>query len=152
MPTDTEAEVKLVLDGALTMRTIDTVRAKLRAAIELPFGAPSAGTASPGSAFPGIPSLGIPSTGIETSGIETSGIETPGIETRSIAIDCSAASEIDLTFIQLLIAARVSIGASGGRLSLAHCPDGPLMDTLTRGGFRLEPEIGGGFWFRGEAA
>jgi anti-anti-sigma regulatory factor len=110
MPQDAAANVQLVLDGALTMRTVETVRATLRAAIEPP-SAPA-----------------------------------------GIDIDCSAATEIDLTFIQLLVAARVSTGANGRRLSLMPCPDGALLDALTRGGFRLVPETDGGFWFTGEVA
>ena len=117
MPQETAANVQLVLDGALTMRTVETVRATLRAAID--------------------PFSGATPTGIAPTGLD---------------IDCSAATEIDLTFIQLLIAARVSTCAGGGRLSLAPCPHGVLLDTLTRGGFRLAPEPGGGFWFTGEAA
>jgi hypothetical protein len=112
MPQDTEANVQLAFDGALTMRTVETVRATLRAAIEPPTGASAAG----------------------------------------IDIDCSAATEIDLTFIQLLIAARVSTRAAVQRISLAPCPDGVLLDTLTRGGFRVVRENGGSFWFTGEAA
>jgi ABC-type transporter Mla MlaB component len=115
MPQNIAASVPLVLDGALTMRTVETVRAILRAALE----PPSANEA--------------------------------GIAPAVIAIDCSAATEIDLTFIQLLIAARVSASTAGRSLSLAPCPDGVLLDTLTRGGFRIEPATGG-FWFTGEAA
>jgi hypothetical protein len=117
MPQETAANVHLVFDGALTMRTVETVQATLRAAIGAPSGATPADPAPTG-----------------------------------IAIDCSAATEIDLTFIQLLIAARVSTSAAGRRLGLAPCPEGVLLDTLTRGGFRLVPEPGGGFWFTGEAA
>jgi len=112
MPQDAAANVQLVFDGSLTMRTVETVQATLRAVIEPPSGAAPAG----------------------------------------VAIDCSAATEIDLTFIQLLIAARVSTSTAGRSISLALCPDGVLLDTLTRGGFRLVPENDGGFWFTGEAA
>jgi hypothetical protein len=121
MPQNIAAIVQLVLDGALTMRTVETVRATLRAALEPP------------------------------SGNAPAGIAPDAITPASIAIDCSAATEIDLTFIQLLIAARVSAGTVGRSLGLAPCPDGVLLDTLTRGGFRIEPEPGG-FWFTGEAA
>jgi STAS domain len=116
MPQDTAANIQLVLDGVLTMRTVETVRATLRAAIEPAF--------SP---------------------------EQPKIAPSGIAIDCSAATEIDLTFIQLLIGARVSTCTAGPRLSLAPQPDGILLDTLTRGGFRLVPDADGGFWFTGDA-
>jgi hypothetical protein len=117
MPQETDANVQLILDGALTMRTVETVRATLRTALESLSGATS--------------------TGLAPTGFD---------------IDCSAATEIDLTFIQLLIAARLSTGAAGRRLSLAPGPNGVLLDTLTRGGFRLVPEPGGRFWFAGEAA
>ena len=80
------------------------------------------------------------------------GASPPRVAPAAIAIDCSAAGEVDLTFIQLLIAARISACASGQRISLAACPDGTLLDALIRGGFQLEPEAGGGFWFRGQAA
>jgi hypothetical protein len=116
MSQETAANIQLVLDGALTMRTVETVCATLRAAID-----------------------------------PLSGAMPPGIAPTGIDIDCSAATEIDLTFIQVLIAARVSTCTAGGRLSLAPCPEGVLLDTLTRGGFRLVPELGGGFWFTGEA-
>jgi ABC-type transporter Mla MlaB component len=112
MPQNTAANIQLVLDGALTMRTVEAVRATLRAAVEPPLDtAPAA-----------------------------------------IAIDCSAAAEIDLTFIQLLIAARVSTSAAGRPLRLGPEPGGPLLDALNRGGFRVVPEPGGGFWFTGEVS
>jgi hypothetical protein len=117
MPQDTTANVQLVLDGALTMRTIETVRATLIAAIEPPSDTAPANTASSG-----------------------------------ITIDCSAATEIDLTFIQLLVAARISARTAGLSINFAPCLDGALLDTLTRGGFRVVPENGAGFWFTGEAA
>lgn len=81
-----------------------------------------------------------------------SGAVPADIARPDIAIDCCAAAEIDLTFIQLLIAARGSTRASGRRISLASCPDGVLLDTLTRGGFQVVAEDDGGFWFTGEAA
>jgi ABC-type transporter Mla MlaB component len=113
MPQDTAVCLQLVLDGALTMRTAEPVRAALRAAIEPPSGVTHAG----------------------------------------IAIDCTAATEIDLTCIQLLIATRLSARPLGVAVSLAQYPDGVLLDTLTRGGFRVVPETGGdGFWFTGAAA
>jgi ABC-type transporter Mla MlaB component len=112
MPQNAAANVQLVFEGALTMRTVEAVRATLLTAIEPPSGLPPAG----------------------------------------IAIDCSTASEIDLTFIQLLIAVRVSTRATGRSINLLPSPDGALLDTLTRGGFRVVPESGSGFWFTGDAA
>ncbi len=91
------------------MRTIDAIRAILRAAIEPPDAA------------------------------------------GAIFIDCAGATEIDLTFLQLLVAARVTAHALGREVVLAACPDGPLLDALTRGGFLVATESGTGetpaFWF-----
>jgi hypothetical protein len=121
MPQDTTANVQLVLDGALTMRTIETIRATLNAAIEPP------------------------------SGTAPAEIAPAEIAPSGITIDCSAATEIDLTFIQLLVAARISARTAGLTINFAPCPDGVLLETLTRGGFRVVPENGAGFWFTGEA-
>lgn len=69
-----------------------------------------------------------------------------------IAIDCSGASEIDLTFIQLLIATRLSARRLEAPVSLATGPDRVLLDALTRGGFQVVTETspsGDRFWFEG---
>jgi ABC-type transporter Mla MlaB component len=116
MTQDAEAGARLVLQGALTMRTADTVHATLRDAIERPADA-AAGT---------------------------------------ILIDCVAATEVDLTFIQLLIASRISAVLRGKAVALAAAPDGALLDTLTRGGFQVADESGPdntpAFWFAGAVA
>jgi ABC-type transporter Mla MlaB component len=115
---DTDAGARLVLDGALTMRTVDAVRATLLEAIERP-------------SADGAASVNAPSAGL--------------------AIDCTEASEVDLTFIQLLIAARVTTRGLGRPVSLASAPDGVLLDALTRGGFQPIEEISADgtpvFWF-----
>lgn len=112
--TQSAAAARLVLAGALTIGTADTVHATLRAAIE----------------------------------------PTSGVGPTDISIDCSEAGEIDLSFIQLLIAARISAQLLGRAVSLATCPDGALLDTLTRGGFQVVCEGGpkdtAAFWFAGE--
>lgn len=96
------------------MRTVETVRATLRAALD------------------------------------------PPPDAAGIAIDCSAATEIDLTFVQLLIATRLSALREGKAVSLTAEPNGALLDTLIRGGFRVArdagPEAVAGFWFDGAAA
>ena len=113
MTQDTDAGARLVLDGALTMRTTDAIRATLLEAIERP---------SPGGASP-----------------------------AGISIDCTEASEVDLTFVQLLIAARVTTRRLGRPVCLASAPDGALLDTLTRGGFQPLREVAADgtpvFWF-----
>lgn len=122
MTQDIAMGVRLVLEGALTIHTVETVRATLREAIEPP---PGANLAKAGA---------------------------------NLSIDCSTATEIDLTFIQLLVAARVSGQLLGKSVSLAAAPDGALLDTLTRGGFAAvrESEVGpgapGAFWFKGADA
>jgi hypothetical protein len=60
-----------------------------------------------------------------------------------VSIDCSAAT----SFIQLLIAARVSALRLGRLVGLAAAPDGVLLDALTPDGFR--PTEADGFWFEG---
>jgi len=83
----------------------------------------------------------------------------------NVSIDCTAATEVDLSFIQLLVAARASARRSDNSVSLAACPDGALLDALTHAGFRVSREgqpsgtapgeiAAGGpgtFWFEGAA-
>lgn len=52
-----------------------------------------------------------------------------------IELDCSGVSEVDLSFIQLLLSARKSARKSGKSFSLAHPASGALYDALTGGGF-----------------
>jgi anti-anti-sigma regulatory factor len=71
----------------------------------------------------------------------------------NLAIDCSAATEVDLSFIQLLIAARVSAGLLQQSVVLNRRPDGVLLDALTRAGFPVAQQGQDGeamaFWFGG---
>lgn len=55
-----------------------------------------------------------------------------------LLIDCSAATEVDLTFIQILKSARLSALARGQDVRLAFPASGPLLETLQRGGFVSE--------------
>lgn len=80
----------VILDGSLTTRAIDAVRARLAAALN---------------------------------------------EHAAIELDCSAAVEVDLSLIQLLIAAHRSAGEAGKRLTLTQPADGPLRAALVQGGF-----------------
>jgi ABC-type transporter Mla MlaB component len=93
---------RVTLDGALTMRTADTVCARLRATLE-------------GSS--------------------------------DILIDCQTATDVDLAFIQLLLAARLSIERKNRALGLAHPPSGAFLDTLTRAGFQVLGNSDTAFWF-----
>jgi anti-anti-sigma regulatory factor len=55
---------------------------------------------------------------------------------RWLAIDCAAAEDVDLSFIQLLIAARVSARALGHEVGLARAADGVLRAALLAAGLR----------------
>jgi ABC-type transporter Mla MlaB component len=72
-----------------------------------------------------------------------------------VELDCTEASEVDLGFVQLLVAARSSARHAGKSITLAARPEGALLDALTRGGFRItaEERLEGpqGFWFEGAA-
>jgi hypothetical protein len=111
MTQDATDDTRLILEGALTVRTIENVHTTLREAIE---------------ATPDMPA--------------------------NLSIDCSAATETDLAFVQLLIATRISMDLRGATVRLATAPDGVLLDTLTRGGFQVVSEDAAGFWFEGAAA
>jgi anti-anti-sigma regulatory factor len=55
-----------------------------------------------------------------------------------LVIDVAAVTAADLSFIQLIEAARVSCAERGTALRLAQPADGALRETLSRGGF-LDP-------------
>ncbi len=57
-----------------------------------------------------------------------------------VALDCSAVSEADLSFVQLLLAARRSAQLSGNVVTLAHSPGGVLRQALSRAGFGTSPD------------
>jgi anti-anti-sigma regulatory factor len=73
----------------------------------------------------------------------------------SLSVDCSDVTEVDLSFVQLLIAARVSAKLLQKSVALDTRPEGALLDALTRGGFRIAEEDQQGkavFWFGGASA
>ncbi len=73
----------------------------------------------------------------------------------SLSVDCSGVTEVDLSFVQLLIAARVSAQSLQSSVALASRPEGALLDALTRGGFQVAEEDRQGeavFWFGGANA
>ncbi|MBF0561284.1 MAG: STAS domain-containing protein [Alphaproteobacteria bacterium] len=72
-------------------------------------------------------------------------------ESNRFTIDCSAAEDVDITFIQLVIAARQSAARAGGDLALAQPADGMLLAALRRGGFLTDDCVGtteSTFWTR----
>jgi len=53
-----------------------------------------------------------------------------------VTVDCSAATDADLSFLQLLLAARRSMRAKGGRLCLVASP--PVAAAMSRAGLPAE--------------
>ncbi|HWL18233.1 MAG TPA: STAS domain-containing protein [Bradyrhizobium sp.] len=68
----------------------------------------------------------------------------------SLDIDCSAADEVDLSFVQLILAARSSARAADRTIRLAHAASGALRDTLQRGGFLTDQAADQAFWLQPE--
>jgi len=68
----------------------------------------------------------------------------------SVTIDCSDATEVDLSFIQLVLAARKSASAAAKTLSLAQPADGALREALQQAGLVApadrEPVADQTFW------
>ena len=62
---------------------------------------------------------------------------------EAVVIDCAEVAEIDLSLIQLLLAAHRS---AGPRLSLAAPLPRPLREALRRGGFLAEGPSPDPFW------
>jgi ABC-type transporter Mla MlaB component len=68
-------------------------------------------------------------------------------------IDVSGLTEVDMSFIQLVLAAHKSAERDGKRLSLAAPAEGALRDTLILGGFLGpdgQPGPGMDFWLNTE--
>lgn len=63
-----------------------------------------------------------------------------------LVLDVAGADEIDVSFIQLLLAARRSAREQGRALSLAAPATGPLREALVRGGFAASDPA---FWGQG---
>jgi anti-anti-sigma regulatory factor len=53
----------------------------------------------------------------------------------ALEIDVSGATEIDLSLVQLILAARATAREAGTTVRLAQPAAGPLLDALQRGGF-----------------
>jgi anti-anti-sigma regulatory factor len=56
---------------------------------------------------------------------------------QEVDVDATKVSEIDISFVQLLVAAFKSAGAAGKRLSVRYPADGPFDQLLQRTGFVL---------------
>ncbi len=57
----------------------------------------------------------------------------------SVILDCAGATEIDVAFVQILIAASRTAAKSNKRIELKRPPDGPLPEALRRCGFPPPP-------------
>ena len=71
---------------------------------------------------------------------------------QHIVVDCSQASQVDLSFVQLVLSARRSAEGAGKRLALAQPASGDLLDVLRRAGLAAPaggaPVAGQEFWFQ----
>ncbi len=54
---------------------------------------------------------------------------------NAVILDCAGASEIDLTFVQILVAAGRTAANAHKRIDLQSPPTGPLAEALRRCGF-----------------
>lgn len=74
----------------------------------------------------------------------------------AVTVDLSRAGEIDLSFIQLMLAARKSAAAAGKRLSLGAPAAGALHDALVCAGLIAsagdQPAADQAFWLNKETA
>ncbi len=57
-----------------------------------------------------------------------------------IFVDCHSAEEVDLTFVQLLVAARKTAERTQQTICLSGPAEGTLFDTLRRAGFIIHQE------------
>jgi anti-anti-sigma regulatory factor len=56
-------------------------------------------------------------------------------QSADVVIDCSHTTDVDLTFVQLLIASRRTALASGAELKIVTQPDSVIAEALRRAGF-----------------
>lgn len=64
-------------------------------------------------------------------------------EQPELALDCGQAKEFDTAFVQLLLAARRTAEARGGRLTVLRPMPKAFAEVLDAGGFGAALEIGG---------
>lgn len=73
-----------------------------------------------------------------------------------VEIDCSAATEVDLSFVQLMLSGRAGARKSGRTFRLAHPAAGVLREALIRGGFlnpdSEQPNSDQAFWLEAAGA
>lgn len=75
---------------------------------------------------------------------------------KLVVLECNAPREVDLSFIQCLLAARRSAAEQGKSIALAAPADGSLREVLLRGGFLsasdADPQPDEAFWTTGGRA
>jgi ABC-type transporter Mla MlaB component len=73
-----------------------------------------------------------------------------------LRLDCSGATDVDLSFLQLVLAARKSAAAAGKTLTLAHPAGGVLLERLNQAGLLTgidgHPADEAEFWLNPETA
>jgi hypothetical protein len=69
-------------------------------------------------------------------------------ENEEVEVDIGELADFDLTFVQLVEAARRTATNTGKKLALASPASGPLLEMLQRGGFMRTPG-GADFWLCG---
>jgi len=70
---------------------------------------------------------------------------------EDLTVDCRSGTEIDLTFVQLLLSARLTAEHNGHSLFLAAPLPVPLLSVLERGGFLGGDTADQRFWTKGRA-
>lgn len=70
-------------------------------------------------------------------------------QNSAIHVDCGTLESADLSFIQLLLAARRSAQSAGKQLLLQPPPAAALHDALRRGGFAQDGSDSDPFWSGG---
>jgi len=74
-------------------------------------------------------------------------------EHQAVEIHCNAVTELDLSLIQLVLAAKRSADKAGKSLTLAASATGKLRAALDRAGFLAVDEAGDeNFWLKGTSA
>ena len=88
------------------------------------------------STLPGDGSLTLPTTLTIKSIVAVQELVWDFLKTNSTTVlDIDAAAQVDLSFVQLVTAARKQAEARAGRILLARPATGDLYDVLKRGGF-----------------
>lgn len=71
-------------------------------------------------------------------------LSMPGVQ--SVVVECTSVSEMDVSFLQVLLSAQKTGKARGIAVSLSAPATGPLADTLARAGL-VRPSDSGKGWF-----